>query len=63
MLGILDGTSASTTDPRSGLNKIEVVELNQGEPDPALFAAPAGYSREEQSVKAISSAGCSNGGG
>ena len=44
-------------DPRSGQNKIEVVELNQGEPDPALFAAPAGYSLEEQSVKAISSAG------
>jgi hypothetical protein len=42
-------------DPRSGQNKIEVVELNQGEPDPALFAAPADYSLEEQSVKAISS--------
>jgi hypothetical protein len=42
-------------DPRSGQNKIEVVELNQGEPDPGLFAAPAGYSLEEQSVKAIPS--------
>jgi hypothetical protein len=44
-------------DPRSGRLKIEVVELNQGEPDPGLFAAPAGYSLEEQSVKAIPSTG------
>jgi len=42
-------------DPRSGQNKVEVVELNQGEPDPALFAAPAGYGLEEQGVKAIPS--------
>ena len=44
-------------DPRSGQNKVEVVELNQGEPDPALFAVPAGYSLEEQSVKAVPSTG------
>jgi hypothetical protein len=44
-------------DPRSGQNKIEVVELNRGEPDPALFGAPAGYSLEEQSVKAVPATG------
>ena len=44
-------------DPRSGRTTTEVTELNQGEPDAALFAAPAGYTMEEQVVKVVSSAG------
>jgi hypothetical protein len=34
----------------------EIVELKQGEPDPALFVPRADYTLEEQSVKAIVSA-------
>jgi hypothetical protein len=44
-------------DPRSGRTTTEVMELNQTEPDAALFVAPAGYTLEEQVVKSVSSAG------
>jgi hypothetical protein len=34
-------------DPRRGHITFEVEDLNTGEPDPALFTAPAGYKIEE----------------
>jgi len=34
-------------DPRQGRTTVEFEELNLAEPDPALFAAPAGYKVEE----------------
>jgi hypothetical protein len=37
-------------DPRTGKRTTEVIELIRGEPDPALFAPPAGYTIEEQKV-------------
>jgi hypothetical protein len=43
-------------DPRHGRDTTEIVELKQGEPDPALFVPRADYTLEEQSVKAIVSA-------
>jgi hypothetical protein len=40
----LDLEMLSITDnSRNGRTNIEVVDLKQGEPDPALFVAPAGY--------------------
>jgi hypothetical protein len=44
-------------DPLSGRISTEVVELNQAEPDAALFAPPAGYKIEEVVTKSVSSAG------
>jgi hypothetical protein len=45
-------------DPASGARTTtEVMELNQTEPDASLFAAPAGYTLEEQSVKVLDAAG------
>lgn len=35
-------------DPRRGKWTSEVIELTRGEPDPALFAPPQGYTVEEQ---------------
>jgi hypothetical protein len=35
-------------DPRSGRTAAEVTELDQHDPDPALFAPPPGYKLEEQ---------------
>jgi hypothetical protein len=35
-------------DPRTGRNVSEYEELNRGEPDPGLFAPPAGYAVQEQ---------------
>ena len=35
-------------DPRQGRTTAEYEELNLGEPDPALFAPPAGYTVQEQ---------------
>jgi hypothetical protein len=32
-----------TDDPRTGKQTRELVEFNQGEPDPALFQPPEGY--------------------
>jgi hypothetical protein len=37
-------------DPRTGKKTTEVIELVRGEPDPALFEAPKGYTVEEQKV-------------
>jgi hypothetical protein len=34
-------------DPRRGKSTMEYEELNLGEPDPAMFAPPAGYKVEE----------------
>ncbi len=34
-------------DPRTGKSTFEYTELNLGEPDPSLFAPPAGYTIEE----------------
>jgi hypothetical protein len=34
-------------DPRQGRTTSEFEELNLAEPDPALFAAPAGYKVED----------------
>jgi hypothetical protein len=44
-------------NPLNGRTTTEVVELNQAEPDAALFAAPAGYRLEEVVTKSVSSAG------
>ena len=44
-------------DPLTGRTTTQVVELNQAEPDAALFAAPAGYKLEEVVTKSVSSAG------
>jgi hypothetical protein len=41
---------AMTDDPRRGRTAMEFEELNQGEPDPALFAPPAGYTVQERSA-------------
>jgi hypothetical protein len=35
-------------DPRSGRTTTEYEELNRGEPDPGLFAPPAGYTVQDQ---------------
>jgi antitoxin (DNA-binding transcriptional repressor) of toxin-antitoxin stability system len=35
-------------DPRIGVNTVEVTDIEQGEPDPALFQVPAGYTVKEQ---------------
>jgi hypothetical protein len=35
-------------DPRSGLTTMELTDLQQGEPDPALFQPPEGYTVKEQ---------------
>ena len=37
-------------DPRRGRTTAEYIELQQGEPDPALFNPPAGYTIEEQTL-------------
>lgn len=42
--------------PLNGRTTTEVVELNQAEPDAALFAPPAGYKLEEVVTKSVSSA-------
>jgi len=39
---------AINDDPRRGRTVNEYEELNRGEPDPSLFAPPAGYTVEEQ---------------
>jgi hypothetical protein len=39
---------AINDDPRRGRSTMEYEELNRVEPDPALFAAPAGYTVQEQ---------------
>ena len=36
-------------DPRTGRHTTEVTELERGEPDPALFQAPKGYTIRDQS--------------
>jgi hypothetical protein len=43
--------------PMNGRTTTQVMELNQSEPDAALFAAPAGYKLEEQVVKSVSAVG------
>jgi hypothetical protein len=35
-------------DPRSGVTTIELTDIQQGEPDPALFQVPEGYTVKEQ---------------
>jgi hypothetical protein len=37
-------------DPRSGTRTEEVTEFQPGEPDPALFQAPKGYTIREHTV-------------
>ena len=44
-------------DPRRGRTTIEYEELNRGEPDPALFAPPAGYTVQEQRVNGMGGLG------
>jgi hypothetical protein len=45
-------------DPTFGARTTtEVVELSQAEPDASLFAAPAGYTLEEQSMKILDGVG------
>ena len=48
---------AVNDSPTNGRTTTEVMELNQAEPDAALFAAPAGYKVVEQVMKSVSSAG------
>jgi hypothetical protein len=45
-LGIV--LSSSRDDPRNGHNTQEVIELERGEPDPALFQPPAGYTVKDR---------------
>lgn len=45
-LGII--LMAINDDPRRGKTTMELEDLNRAEPDPALFAAPAGYTVKEQ---------------
>jgi hypothetical protein len=40
-------------DPRTGRNVTEFEELTRGEPDPGLFAPPAGYTVQEQPQNGI----------
>jgi hypothetical protein len=35
-------------DPRTGVRTMETTELDQSEPDPALFQAPEGYTVRDQ---------------
>jgi hypothetical protein len=44
-------------DPRRGRTVEEYEELNLGEPDPALFAPPAGYTVQEQTPSGIVTGG------
>jgi len=45
-LGIM--LSLSRDDPRNGHNTQEVTALDRGEPDPALFQPPAGYTLQDR---------------
>ena len=38
-----DGLYRTWDDPRRGKTVVEVEEINQGEPDPAMFEPPPGY--------------------
>ena len=38
---------STTDDPRRGRTTYEITEINVGEPDASLFAAPAGYTVKE----------------
>jgi hypothetical protein len=40
--------AGTNEDPRSGTTTIELISLDRGEPDPALFTPPQGYEIKEQ---------------
>ena len=42
-----------TDDPRTGKRSRELVELNQGEPDPSIFRAPEGYQVVNQEMHEV----------
>jgi hypothetical protein len=37
-----------TNDPRIGISTMELTDIQQGEPDPALFQVPEGYTVKDQ---------------
>jgi hypothetical protein len=42
-----------STDPKIGNNRTEVVELEQGEPDPSLFVPPADYTMNAPAINSV----------
>lgn len=47
--------SDTRTDPRSGMSSLRVVTLTRGEPSPALFQPPPGYTDQSQPRQTIKS--------